>query len=130
VKKFASITGLSTGVIAMAMIAVLAAQPLQASTAAPLFTLSPTSAAISQCETFGGFSFQSTGGAISSYSISPTPPRGMSFNSVTGVLSGRPEVSGITYFTVSGTNSAGSYSRPFNLTVAEPTATVFTQLYP
>lgn len=108
--------------IALFLIVVSTVQPLQASTAAPLFTLSPTSAAIAQCESFGGFSFQSTGGAISSYSVSPVPPRGMTFNSATGVLSGRPEVSGITYFTVTGSNSAGSYSRWFNLTVTEPTA--------
>ncbi len=52
-----------------------------------------------------------SGGIPTSYSISPNLPNGLSFNTLTGEISGIPtEVKPVGYYTVTGSNSAGSYS--------------------
>lgn len=106
--------------ITVSLVAV--AQPSSANSGAPVFTLAPSSAVVEQCNTPLLYGVFSTGGAITSFSISPTPPRGMSFNPTTGLLSGRPEVVGMYYFNVTATNAAGSSSQWFNLSVTAPTA--------
>ena len=98
------------------------AQPSAAETAAPVIRVTPSVATVQQCGTLSPTGIVSTGGAISSFSVTPTPPRGMTFNTSTGVLSGKPEVTGLYYFTITGTNSAGSSSSWFNLSVTAPTA--------
>lgn len=51
----------------------------------------------------------SSGGAVSSYSISPALPAGLSISSSTGVISGTPTVtSALTTYTVTASNATGS----------------------
>lgn len=98
------------------------AQPSAANTTAPVIRVAPSVATVEQCGTLTATGIVSTGGAVTSYSVTPTPPRGMTFNATTGSLSGKPEVVGLYYFTITATNSAGSSSSWFNLTVSAPTA--------
>ncbi|MBK8599403.1 MAG: putative Ig domain-containing protein [Flavobacterium sp.] len=50
-----------------------------------------------------------SGGAVTSYSISPTLPNGLSFNTATGVISGTPTAISVTAtYTVTAFNSGGS----------------------
>jgi len=98
------------------------AQPSAANTTAPVIRVAPSADTVAQCGTLTATGIVSTGGAVTSYSVTPTPPRGMTFNATTGSLSGKPEVVGLYYFTITATNSAGSSSSPFNLTVSAPTA--------
>ncbi len=60
----------------------------------------------------------SSGGAITSFSISPSLPTGVSLNTSTGVITGIPAVKLLqTVFTITGTNSGGSTTASFTLTV-------------
>lgn len=60
----------------------------------------------------------SVGGAVMSYSVSPALPAGLSLNTSSGVISGVPTVAvAATNYTVTGTNSGGSSSVLFNVTV-------------
>jgi gliding motility-associated-like protein len=62
-----------------------------------------------------------TGGAVVSYSISPALPTGMNFNTTTGIISGTPTVLlAQTTFTITATNTGGSTSGTFTLTVNDP----------
>jgi hypothetical protein len=66
----------------------------------------------------------STGGAVTSYSISPAAPKGLTFSTSTGLLSGKPEVvAASSVYSITGTNSVGSLTKFFTLTVTAPTAT-------
>ena len=59
-----------------------------------------------------------SGGAVTSYSISPALPTGLSFNTSTGVISGTPTaISAITTYTVTATNTGGSTSFDVVITV-------------
>ena len=66
-----------------------------------------------------GFSANSTGGAVASYSISPAPTAGLSFNPTTGSLAGTPGVgtSGIVVYTVTASNAAGSAAQTYTLRI-------------
>jgi hypothetical protein len=60
----------------------------------------------------------STGGAISSYAISPAAPSGLTFSTTTGQLSGTPtSIQSATAYTITATNAAGSATQTFTLTV-------------
>ena len=60
----------------------------------------------------------SSGGAVTSYGISPALPAGLSFSTSTGVISGTPTVvSAATNYTVTATNSGGSTTATVNITV-------------
>jgi hypothetical protein len=64
-----------------------------------------------------------TGGRVTSYSISPELPTGMTLNTSTGLISGTPTViSSITNYTITGTNLTGSDTHLFNMQVASPKA--------
>ena len=57
-----------------------------------------------------------SGGAIVSYSITPSLPTGLSFNTSTGRISGTPTViHSLTTYTVTATNSGGSTT--FNIVI-------------
>ena len=59
---------------------------------------------------------QNSGGVVASYTISPSLPNGLSFNTSTGNISGTSTVSLLeTTFTVTATNAAGSDSETFTL---------------
>jgi hypothetical protein len=59
-----------------------------------------------------------SGGAVSSYSISPALPTGLSINVATGVISGTPTVAAaMTTYTVTATNASGSSSFGVVITV-------------
>ena len=118
-RKFAAMIGLC----GVAFVAVpLAGTSVSASTA-PVFTLSTNIETVAQCASLVGYTISSTGGAVTSFSISPAAPKGLTFSSTTGLLSGKPEiVAAATIYTVTGTNSAGSSSKTFTLTVTQPTS--------
>ena len=94
----------------------------------PAFTLDSTIEIVQQCANLVGYRVLTTGGAVDRYSITPQPPKGLTFNTTTGLLTGQPEaVTALTLYAITGTNSFGSLTRYFTLTVAQPTAT---GLYP
>lgn len=77
----------------------------------------------------------STGGTPTSYSISPSLPTGINFNTSTGVISGTPTVlSSTTSYTVTAFNSGGSSPTTVTLTVNPPAPNISyspsTQAYP
>jgi LysM repeat protein len=89
--------------------------------AAPAFTLSASSESKAQNTAITGYTIGSTGGAIASYSISPSAPAGTSFNTSTGLLSGTPTtVQSATTYTITATNATSSASQTFSLTVTTP----------
>jgi len=59
------------------------------------------------------------GGPVSSYSVSPALPNGLSLNTTTGVISGTPTVTtvGAASFTVTATNAAGSTQTTISITI-------------
>lgn len=86
--------------------------------AAPVFTLSSTSQSVAISSAITTVTISSTGGTIASYSISPAAPAGLTFSTSTGQLSGSPtSLSGATTYTITATNSAGTASKTFVLTV-------------
>jgi len=92
--------------------------------AAPAFTLSSSAETRTVNTVATGFNILSTGGPITSFAISATPP-GMSFNPSTGVLSGTPtSVAVPTTYIITAINATGSATRTFTLTVT--TNIVFT----
>ena len=118
-RKFAAMIGLCS----IAFVAVpLAGSSVSAETA-PVFALSTNIETVAQCASLVGYTISSTGGAVTSYSISPAAPKGLTFSSTTGLLSGKPEVvAAAILYTITGTNSAGSSSKTFTLTVTQPTS--------
>ena len=60
----------------------------------------------------------SSGGVISSYSISPALPGGLSFNTTSGQITGTPsQLANLAYYTVTATNAGGSTTTTLNLSV-------------
>jgi hypothetical protein len=85
----------------------------------PAFTLSSSSETRTVNTAATGFTINSTGGTIASFSISPSSPAGMSFNTTTGAFTGTPtSVASATAYTVTATNASGSATRTFTLTVS------------
>lgn len=65
----------------------------------------------------------SVSGSVENYSISPELPEGVTINSITGVISGTPTVtSASTKYTVTASNSVGSTTAVFELTVNSQTS--------
>lgn len=88
----------------------------------PAFTLSSSSETVNAASAIVGYTINSTGGAINSYSISPTIGNGLSFSTTTGLISGTPtaQAAAVTY-TITATNAAGSSTATYSLTVnADP----------
>jgi hypothetical protein len=101
---------------------------LTVAAAVPAFTLSPTSQTKAVGSSTSFYSITSTGGAITSYSISPaiTNTPGLSFSTSTGLISGTPtEVASPRTYTITATNAGGTASQTFAITVI-PAAPVYT----
>jgi hypothetical protein len=97
--------------------------PTIAPVAVPAFTLSSATESRTVNTAATGFTVDSTGGAIASFSINATPA-GMSFNATTGALTGTPNtVAAGTNYTITATNASGNATQTFRLTV---TAVVYT----
>lgn len=91
---------------------------LTVSISAPAFTLSSSSETRTVNTAATGFTINSTGGDIASFSINATPA-GMSFNTATGALTGTPTtVASSTVYTITATNASGSATQTFTLTVS------------
>jgi hypothetical protein len=86
--------------------------------AAPVFTLSSSSETVNAASSITGYTINSTGGAIASYSLSPAISNGLSFSTSTGLITGTPtsQASAVTY-TITGTNATSSSIATFSLTV-------------
>jgi len=111
------------GLLSLAFVAVPLSGTSVSAETAPVFTLSTNIETVAQCASLVGYTISSTGGAVTSYSISPAAPKGLAFSSTTGLLSGKPEVvAASTIYTVTGTNSAGSLSKSYTLAVTQPTS--------
>ncbi len=70
----------------------------------------------------------SIGGAITTYSISPSLPAGLNFNTTTGSITGKPTVpSSLTTYTITGINSLGSTTKDIKIEVVDvaPTNLVY-----
>ena len=116
-RKFAAIIGLCS----VAFVAIPLAGTSVSAETAPVFTLSATVENVQQCASWVGYTISSTGGAVTRYAISPAVPKGLIFSSTTGLLSGKPEVvASATQFSITGTNTAGSLTKYFTLTVTQP----------
>jgi len=84
----------------------------------PAFSFSSTSETVSAGNPIGGYTINSTGGAVTSYSISPTISNGLSFSSSTGRITGTPSsAASLVTYTITGTNAAGSATATFGITV-------------
>jgi hypothetical protein len=86
--------------------------------ASPAFTLSSSTETANAASAILGYAVNSTGGAIASYSISPSIGNGLSFSTSTGLITGTPtsQASAVTY-TVTATNVSGFSTATFTLTV-------------
>ena len=86
----------------------------------PIFSYNPFPA-MTQNETTINQAVVTSGGAVDSYTISPNLPAGLSLNETTGLISGTPTVDSSNqslFFTVTGTNSGGTGTFSFSLTIA------------
>ena len=118
-RKFAAIIGLCSA----AFVAIPLAGTLVSAETAPVFTLSVSSGTAIQCEENEPYVVRSTGGAITSFSVTPAVPAGMSFNLSSGLMSGKPRaLMAATAYTITAKNGAGSASQTFSMNVAQGTA--------
>ena len=116
-RKFAAMIGLCS----IAFVAVPFSGTSVSAETAPAFTLSAVVEDIELCSSVIGYDIRTTGGAVAKYSISPAVTKGLIFSSTTGKLSGKPEVvTSATMYAITGTNSAGSATQYFTLTVTQP----------
>jgi len=86
----------------------------------PVFAISSTSEELAIGSSLVGFNLYSVGGIVDSFSISPTLPAWLSFDTATGLLSGIADaVQALITFTITATNEAGTSSKDFSLEVFE-----------
>lgn len=98
-----TITATNSGGSATAIITI------QVNEAAPTVTYSTSSITLTKGVAMTTSTPTTGGGAVVSWSISPTLPAGLSFNNVNGAISGTPTaVSSSTVYTVTATNAGGS----------------------
>ena len=97
---------------------------------APTITLTSTSGSITIGQAMPVYGVNSTGGTVSSYSVS-TLPGGLSFNTSTGVISGTPAaLMSASIFTITATNASGTATATYTLTVSAVPVTVPTPVAP
>jgi hypothetical protein len=116
-----SIDKLLSGVAApvAALPAPVAALPAPvAALPAPNFTLSTTNETITVGKKIVGYTINSTGGPISSFSINPVVSDGLSFDTATGLISGIPtSVAPAKTYKITGKNLTDSVTVDYTLTV-------------
>jgi hypothetical protein len=118
-RKFVAMVGL----LSLAVVLIPLSSSSVSAETAPVFTLSVSSGTAIQCEENEPYVVRSTGSAISSFSVTPAVPAGMSFNLSTGLMSGKPTtLMAATAYTITGKNSAGSSAQIFTMGVAQGTA--------
>ena len=87
----------------------------------PVFTLTSSIETRTVNSVATGFTVDSTGDAIDSFSITPSAPAGMSFNTTTGEFTGTPtSIADAIDYTITATNAVGSATRTFTFTVTAP----------
>ncbi|MFN7685254.1 MAG: putative Ig domain-containing protein [Oligoflexia bacterium] len=92
----------------------------------PVISYSPNTLVSTKDTTIATQSLSNSGGAIVSCSVSPSLPTGLSLTSSTCAISGTPTVvSAQTTYTVTATNSGGSASTQFTLTVNDQTPDIY-----
>jgi uncharacterized repeat protein (TIGR02543 family) len=95
----------------------------------PAFTISSATENATAGTAIDGFTVDSTGGAIASFSISPAIENGLSFNSATGLISGTPtNAAAPRVYTITGTNTSGNVSTTFTIQVARSAAQIAADL--
>ena len=83
----------------------------------PALTLSQSTSSSAYYKDITSYSINSSGGAIDSYSITPSIPAGLVFNTTTGLLSGKPtKITSPTNYTITATNATGNATVNLNLT--------------
>jgi hypothetical protein len=88
---------------------------------APSFTMSSETILGSRGSTLVGYTLTQSGGTVTSYSVSPSLPAGVSLDSSTGLISGLPtNPQAITTYTLTATNVAGSYPKTFSIEILNP----------
>ncbi len=88
----------------------------------PIISYTPSSNTFITGTAIATWSPVNTGGAASSWAISPTLPAGLSFDPTTGNITGAPTaISATTSYTVTATNTAGSGTAGITITI-NPTA--------
>lgn len=96
-------------------------RPIRAFSMTPDFALSRISEQRAVNTQINGFRVSQRSGPNLGYSISPSLPAGVSFNTSTGTLSGTPTSLGTTVFTITATDSYGrTASQNFSLRVVDP----------
>jgi hypothetical protein len=117
-RKFVAMVGL----LSLAVVLIPLSSSSVSAETAPAFTLSATVENVALCASVSGYDIRTTGGAVTKYTISPAVTKGLTFSSTTGKISGKPEVvTSATMYAITGTNSAGSATQYFTLTVTQPT---------
>jgi hypothetical protein len=84
----------------------------------PVFTLSTSAVSVFLGDSVVSYSINSAGSLITSFALDQPLPAGLVLDPATGLLSGTPTASQpLTTYTLTGTNSIGSVSESFTLTV-------------
>ncbi len=111
-----TITATNSGGMAMATVAITVNE------AVPIISISTDTLVATVDTAIQQITIVSSGGAVVSYSISPTLTSGLSFDTATGTISGTPTVvaSLATYYTITATNTRGSDSTTIAITVNAP----------
>lgn len=87
-------------------------------TVAPIIAYSPTSNVYTKGTAISTWTPSNSGDPATSWSISPSLPTGLSFNTSTGVITGNPSIiSGNTLYTITATNAGGSGTNTIHITV-------------
>ena len=97
--------------------------------AAPVIAYSPSSLTLTKSSAMSTLTPSSSGGTVTSWSISPSLPTGLSFNTSTGVISGTPTVvSASNNYTVTATNLGGTGTATVSIQVNDvsPYSIVYT----
>ena len=92
---------------------------VQLSVPAPNIAYSPTTISAQEAVVISSLTPTNSGGTSNSWTISPSLPAGLSFNSATGRISGTPNAaSASATYTVTATNAAGSSTATLTIVVA------------